>query len=78
MTNRIFAQRLNSELDEMGMPQRMDERIEVFAKFIKAPRFKAEEILNGTRVPGEDMLKLIANELEVSTNWLLGKEMDKH
>ena len=42
MVNKQFSERLNKELDEMGVPQRNEERVEVFAKLIKVPRFKAE------------------------------------
>ena len=44
MSNRLFSERLNAELDEIGMPQRVDERIETFAKFIDLPKFKAQAV----------------------------------
>ena len=73
MSNKQFSERLNKELDEIGVPQRNDERIEVFAKLIKTPRYKAEAILNGHTLPDAPLLNLLAEELEVSADWLLGK-----
>lgn len=78
MTNKIFADRLNAELDEIGMPQRIDERIASFAKFIDLPRFKAQAVLNGTTIPDEKVLAFLARQLEVSELWLLGKADRKH
>jgi hypothetical protein len=73
MPNKVFAERLNAELDNIGLPQHEAERIEAFAKLIKTPRFKAESILHGQLVPNSEILETIAHELEVSLDWLLGK-----
>ena len=73
MSNKRFSERLNKELDDIGVPQRNDERVEVFAKLIKVPRFKAEAILNGNTNPEAPLLELLAEELEVNAEWLLGK-----
>ncbi len=73
MSNRQFSERLNKELDDIGVPQRSDERVEVFAKLIKVPRFKAEAILNGHTIIEPPLLELLAEELEVNAEWLLGK-----
>ena len=70
---RHFAERLNKELDGIGVPPRTDERIEVFAKLIKIPKFKAEAFLNGITIPDPTLLNLIAQELEVNPEWLIGK-----
>ena len=79
MSNRIFAERLNAELDDIGMPQRVDERIETFSKFIELPKFKAQAVLNGNEIPNQEILTFLANQLEVSVAWLLGKDDDsKH
>ncbi|MBP6918155.1 MAG: hypothetical protein KBB94_04510 [Legionellaceae bacterium] len=78
MSNRLFSERLNAELDEIGMPQRVDERIETFAKFIDLPKFKAQAVLNGTTIPDEQVLALLARQLEVNVLWLLGKADSKH
>lgn len=73
MSNRRFSERLNKELDNIGVPERNDERVEVFAKLIKVPRFKAEAILNGTTIIDAPLLDLLAEELEVNADWLIGK-----
>jgi hypothetical protein len=73
MSNRAFSERLNSGLDEIGVPEHNDERIEILAKLIKVPRFKAEALLSGNLGPEPPLLKIIANELEVNEDWLMGK-----
>ena len=77
MNYKLFSERLNKELDDIGVPERAEERVEVFAKLIKAPRFKAESILNGNLCPEPALLESLANDLEVSVDWLLGKS-EKH
>lgn len=71
--HRQFAERLNKELDSIGVPPRTDERIEVFAKLVKIPKFKAEAFLHGITIPDATVLHLIAQELEVNADWLVGK-----
>ncbi|AHE67952.1 hypothetical protein [Legionella oakridgensis] len=78
MSNKQFSERLNKELDEIGVPQRSHERVEILAKLIKVPRFKAEALLNGNANLEAPLLDLLAEELEVSTDWLLGKSDKKH
>lgn len=77
MSNKRFAERLSRELDGIGAPARIEERIEVFAKLLKIPKFKAEALLNGISIPEEPLLKLLANELEVNPEWLVGKSEQK-
>lgn len=76
MSNKVFAERLNAELDEIGMPQRADERIETFAKFIELPKFKAQAMLNGTNIDANAISRL-ASQLEVNESWLLGQAEDR-
>ncbi|HVT62598.1 MAG TPA: hypothetical protein VHD33_03835 [Legionellaceae bacterium] len=78
MPNKVFSERLNQELDEIGMPQPSNERIETFAKFAALPKFKAQAVLSGTEIPNEQILNFLANQLEVSVSWLLGKDDRKH
>lgn len=73
MPNRQFAERLNKELDSIGVPPRNDERIEVFSKLIKIPKFKAEALISGITMPDGALLTRIAEEFEVSPDWLSGK-----
>lgn len=74
MSNKKFAERLNKALDDIGVPERSDERVEVFSKLIKVPRFKADAILNGTMPLDAHLIEVLAQELEVSDAWLLGEE----
>ncbi len=78
MTHKVFSERLNQELDNIGLPQHDPERVEAFARLIKAPRFKAESILHGELMPTPEVLNKIADELEVSIEWLTGKLPDDH
>lgn len=73
MSNRRFAERLNKELDGIGVPLRDDERIEVFSKLLKIPRYQAEAFLNGIVIPTSKILDRLADELEVNPDWLIGK-----
>ncbi|MFC3909221.1 hypothetical protein ACFORL_09070 [Legionella dresdenensis] len=73
MAYRQFSERLNRELDSIGVPLLSQERVEVFAKLLRIPRFKAEAILNGISIPDEKILELLADELEVNPEWLIGK-----
>ena len=77
MSNKQFSDRLNKELDDIGVPQRNDERVAVFAKLIKISPFKAEAILNGNTNPDAPLLEILAEELEVSAEWLLGKSNNR-
>lgn len=78
MANRLFSERLNHELSEIGIPERMDERVVIFSKVFKTPRYKSAAILNGDLLPDTQLLQELATELEVSTAWLLGKDRNKH
>jgi hypothetical protein len=78
MSNKQFAEKLNKELDSMGVPTITEERVEAFSKLLKVPKFKAEAFLNGVYMPDEDLLETLAHELEVNPDWLLGKSESKH
>lgn len=73
MGNKQFAERLNRELDAIGVPPRSEERVSVFAKLLKVPKFKADAYLNGITLPEPNIMDILAEELEVSADWLLGK-----
>lgn len=73
MLNKRFSERLNKELDSIGVPETTAERIEVLSKLIKVPKFKAESLLNGQISPDLTLLKTLAEELEVDADWLVGK-----
>ncbi|KTD24709.1 Uncharacterised protein [Legionella lansingensis] len=77
MPYRVFSERLNKELDNIGVPPRNDERVEAFAKLVSIPKFKAEAFLNGIALPDIKVLTIISEELEVNPDWLLGKSEQK-
>ena len=73
MTHRLFSERLNQELDNIDVPSREEERIDALSKMFHIPKFKAEALLHGIYLPDEQLLKDVAQELEVDPNWLIGK-----
>lgn len=77
MLNKRFSERLNKELDNIGVPEETSERIEILAKLIKVPKFKAEALLNGITGPDKELLNALAQELEVNADWLVGKSDSK-
>jgi hypothetical protein len=78
MLNKRFSERLNKELDNIGAPESSAERIEVLSKLVKIPKFKAEALLNGATNPDAALLKTLAEEFEVSADWLVGKSESSH
>ncbi|KTD65853.1 hypothetical protein [Legionella shakespearei] len=77
MLNKRFSERLNRELDSIGVPEATPERIDALSKLIKVPKFKAEALLNGITNPDDALLNTLARELEVNADWLLGKSDSK-
>ncbi len=78
MSNKKLTERLNYELDELGVPALMTERVEVCSKLFKLPPFQIESVLNGIVAGDTNTMQKIADELEVSRDWLLGNEEIKH
>ena len=79
MSNKKLTERLNNELDELGVPSLMAERVQVCAKLFNLPKFKVEALLHGVIAVDTHCLKMIAEELEVSMDWLFGtKEKITH
>jgi hypothetical protein len=72
MINKRFAERLNKELDNIGMPEQTDERIEALSKMLKIHKFQSASYLNGQMIPPKNILEQLAQELEVKTDWLIG------
>lgn len=78
MAFKAFAERLNQELDEMGLPPQDDERVEAFRRLIDTHKFKAASILHGEIMPSPEVLEKIAKVLEVDMDWLVGNNHTKH
>lgn len=78
MGHKLFAERLGKELDSLGIPERLEERVDAFSKLLKIPKFKAESYLTGVILPDEEILSKLATELEVNPDWLNGKSSEKH
>jgi hypothetical protein len=74
MLNRKFSERLNKELDNIGVPEARLDRIEALSRLIKIPKFKAEALLSGATNPDAELLKTLASEFEVNEQWLIGKD----
>lgn len=77
MINKRFSERLNKELDGIGVPEATIERIDALAKLLKVPKFKAEALLSGNTNPDTALLTILASELEVNPQWLIGKSDSK-
>lgn len=77
MLNKRFSERLNKELDSIGVPETTAERIEVLSKLLKVPKFKAETLLNGITSSDDALITALALELEVNADWLIGKSDSK-
>ncbi len=78
MLNKRLSERLNQELDNIGVPESRTERIEILSKLMKIPKFKAEALLNGALTPEKELLDNLAQEFEVSADWLVGKSESSH
>lgn len=78
MSNKKLTERLHNELDALGVPTLITERVQVCSKLFGLPKFKIEALLHGGVVLDADSMQKIAEELEVSSEWLLGKEKIKH
>lgn len=77
MPYKIFAERLNQALDSIEAPENASERIHALSLLIKVPKFKAAALLNGEIIPDEILLNSMAEEFDISADWLLGKNGPK-
>ena len=73
MGKSIFIERLHHTLDNIEMSFDSQERAAEFARLFDIPLTTSRAILSGTMAPGDELLDLIAQELEVKKDWLLGK-----
>lgn len=78
MLNKRFAERLNAALDNIGLPTATNDRIEALAKLLRLRnKTQVAFLLNGKITPDEDLLTHLAEELDVSADWLMGKPSSK-
>jgi hypothetical protein len=78
MANKILTERLNHELDAIGVPQTANERMQACAKIFELPRFKVHALLSGNNTIDANSIEKVAGILEVKTEWLLGINATKH
>ncbi|MDI9817787.1 MULTISPECIES: hypothetical protein [unclassified Legionella] len=76
MANRQLSERLNKELDVIGVPSPSAERVKIVAKLFKLPKFKAEALLNGLLTDSK-IVDDIAEELEINPQWLIGNSQHR-
>lgn len=74
MGKSVFIERLHRTLDNIEMSFDSQERAAEFAKLFKIPVSTSRAILSGTMPPSDELFDLVASELEINKNWLLGKE----
>lgn len=68
-----FAEHLNKTLDDLGMPANTRERASILSKMLHIPKQQAWSLVEGQVLPDDDLLQIMATELEVSADWLIGK-----
>ena len=68
-----FEDRLERLLNEADFPTNLRQRTTIFAKMFRISSELSQNILRGKKVPNSDILSNIANEFEVSPEWLIGK-----
>ncbi|MFT4058008.1 MAG: hypothetical protein QM652_00505 [Legionella sp.] len=78
MSNKKLTERLNYELDELGVPTLIIERIQACTKLFKLPAFQIEALLNGVVACNSEKIQQIADVLEVSKDWLMGNSKTRH
>lgn len=74
MIHKLFAERLNQELDNIELPKALNDRVEALSKLLKIPKFKAEAFLTGQMLPDAETFQTLTQELEVDKSWLLGED----
>lgn len=62
---KLFSEKLNKYLDELGTPTGIRERANILSKMLHIPKQQAWGILEGQLYPDELLLHKISTELEV-------------
>ncbi len=77
MSNKKLTERLNNELNSIGVPEAMLQRIQACSKMFKLPKSKVEALLYGMTPFDSEAIEKIAVELEVNKDWLIGYSSEK-
>ena len=70
---KIFAENLNTILDEMEMAEGIQERATILAKMVQIPKEKARVLLLGNMMPDENILQRLSEELDLTPDDFLGQ-----
>ncbi|OGV28012.1 MAG: hypothetical protein A3F18_04995 [Legionellales bacterium RIFCSPHIGHO2_12_FULL_37_14] len=73
MNSKVFAQRFNRELNLLGFPDEVNDKIKAICKVFDINRHTANGLIFGNTLPSIDLLDKIASVLEVCPHWLSGK-----
>ena len=73
MSAKEFVERINHCLDEAGAPLPMRERAILLSKILDISKQQAWLFLEGQQMPDRTSLEHLANEFEVTPQWLGGE-----
>ena len=73
MNNKVFSQRFNRELSQLGFPEDLAEKTKAVVKVFDVTRHLANGMIFGHVLPSSQELNRIAEILEVCPLWLSGK-----
>jgi hypothetical protein len=63
-----FAESLNKSLDDLEVPNQIRERAVILSKILDIPKQLAWNLLEGTQLPDNDLLKRITSELDIDAS----------
>lgn len=76
-TPRQFADKLNHCLDDMDAPKGDRERAGILSKLIGIPRHISHSLLQGHKMPEDELIERLAIEFDVETQYLCGRKIKK-
>lgn len=77
-TAKVFADKFNSKLNDLEVPNDFKLRIQLVAKMLHVSPDKVRIWLNGYQLPSEKEMNLIINEFGFDSHWLKGDEQVTH
>lgn len=72
MNCKVFSQRFNRELSQLGFPEELADKTKAVAKVFGVTRHLANAMIFGHVLPSNEQLDKIAEVLEVCPQWLSG------